>query len=100
MRAARSTVSTSISQARSFWVPAFTRHALASTSHLPRAARVAKDELDRRLLESILRSRSVVDMAADVTMSLSGTHKRLQRIFRRAGVENQRALLAWLNRRR
>lgn len=61
-----------------------------------RAARVAKDELDRRILEGILRSRSVVDMAADVNMSLSGTHKRLQRIFRRAGVQNQRALVAWL----
>jgi hypothetical protein len=35
-------------------------------------------------------------MADEIHMSLSGTHKRLQGIFKRAGVSNQRALSAWL----
>jgi DNA-binding NarL/FixJ family response regulator len=61
-----------------------------------RAQRVAKDEIDMRLLELVLRSRSVAEMADEIHMSLSGTHKRLQGIFKRAGVSNQRALSAWL----
>lgn len=61
-----------------------------------RAGRVAKDDLDRQLLELVLRSCSVEEMSERVHLSRSGVHKRLQRIFSRAGVKSQRALAAWL----
>lgn len=61
-----------------------------------RANRVAKDDIDRQLLELVLRSHSVSDMAEKTHISLSTTHKRLGKMFRRAGVQNQRGLSAWL----
>ncbi|MFT3887317.1 MAG: response regulator transcription factor [Arachnia sp.] len=61
-----------------------------------RSRRVAKDDIDMRLLEFVLRSHSVAEMAKATQMSVPGIHKRLRRIFSRAGVDNQRALSVWL----
>jgi len=61
-----------------------------------RAERVAKDKVDRQLLELVLRTRSVNEMAAKVSMTSSGVHKRLSRMLARADVKNQRELSAWL----
>ncbi|MDF1488921.1 response regulator transcription factor [Tessaracoccus caeni] len=61
-----------------------------------RANRVAKDDTDRQLLELVLRSRSIAEMAETTHISVSATHKRLGKMFRRAGVQNQRGLSAWL----
>lgn len=62
-----------------------------------RAERVAPNKVDRQLLEHVLRGGSVREMAADVRLTRSGVHKRLKKIFQRAGVANQRALTAWLH---
>lgn len=61
-----------------------------------KAARVTRDKVDRSLLDLVQRSASVEEMAGQVHMSASGVHKRLRRMFERAGVKNQLALSAWL----
>jgi hypothetical protein len=52
--------------------------------------------VDRQLLELVLRTRSVNEMAAKVSMTSSGVHKRLSKMLARADVKNQRELSAWL----
>lgn len=61
-----------------------------------KAARVARDDLDRQLLDLVMSNASIESMAEQAHLSSSGVHKRLKRMFERAGVKNQRALSAWL----
>lgn len=64
-----------------------------------RARRVVRDNTDREILDLVLGNHSIRDIAAVVHLSPSGVHKRLTRIFQRAGVQNQRALVSWLHDR-
>ncbi|MDF1488268.1 response regulator transcription factor [Tessaracoccus caeni] len=61
-----------------------------------RAAHVAPTEPDRTLIRLMRTNATIEEMAAAIHFSESGVKKRLSKMFRRAGVKDQRGLMNWL----